>query len=73
MQGGIFPIRVSEHAAVVAGIVDNGLGIPEHGALHVGKLVVQLVFRGHLVDVGIVDVGELHGALHVFADIERTL
>ena len=57
----------------MADVVNGGFGIPEHGTLHVPHLVSQCKFGGHLVALRILQVGIFGGALHVFADIERTV
>ena len=57
----------------VAHIIYCGLGIPEHGALHIVHLLVQTVLSRQLMTAWIHRVWILGCALDVLADIERTV
>ena len=73
LQGRRLPIQLAQHGAIVAHVVNGSLGIPQHGSLHVSQLAVQSVFGVHLVGLRIVQVGGLHRALNVLADIQWAL
>ena len=73
LEGRRPPIARAQHACVVARVVDDGLGIPQHRAFYVGHLLVKQEFGFLLMAIGRAQVAMLHGSLHVLADVERTL
>ena len=72
MQGRQAPVVLTKHGCIVAGIVNSGFGIPQHGALDARELLTETVLGSLLVLVGVLWVGILHGALYVLANKEGT-
>ena len=62
LQSRIVPVVIAQLRAIVAHVVDSGLGIPQDSTLDTLHLAVQRHLTGHLI--------ELSRTLHVLADIE---
>ena len=73
LEGGITVVFLLKHRTVIAGVVDNCRGIPLATALHIGKRTLYVVFRAHLMRVGVDGVDTLHRPLHILTDIQWTL
>ena len=66
----MLPVHFFQQRAIVAYVVDNCLGIPQHGAVYVPHLVVQPALRRQLVYVPVVQVGVFSRTLNVLADVQ---
>ena len=65
------PVIIAQRMADVAHIVGSGLGIPEHGSLHIVHLLVQAMLGRELMTARIHWVGKLGGTLDVFSGQAR--